>query len=187
MTTMSRRGFVAATTVLCACPVTALAATLSQRKRDKLESMANSAILYMVENFPATRDMVAQAAGMLMIPVVSKGALFFGGAVGDGVLRVGGETAAYYSSVQFNAGIQISASQYSQALFFLNENALNRFAHSDGWTFGAGMRYVVLTDADGLHVDSLTQHVDVAALTFGDTGLHIGASFDGTKYTRFED
>ena len=186
MTAMSRRRFVAATSALCACPVTAMAATISRRRRDKLDSMANSAIFYMVNNHPVTRDMVEQAAGFLMIPVVSKGALIFGGAVGDGVLRVGGETTAYYSSVQFNAGLQVSASQYSQALFFLNETALNRFVQSDGWTFGAGMRYVVLTDAEGVRVDSLAQYVDVAALTFGDSGLHIGASLDGTKYTRFE-
>ena len=176
----------AATSALCACPVTAMAATISRRRRDKLDSMANSAILYMINNYPATRDMVENAAGLLMIPVVSKGALFFGGAVGDGVLRVGGETTAYYSSVQFNAGLQVSASQYSQVLFFLNETALDRFIRSDGWTFGAGMRYVVLTEADGMRTDSLTRNVDVAALTFGDSGLHIGASLDGTKYTRFE-
>ncbi len=187
MTAMSRRRFVAASSALCACPVTAMAATISQRKRDKLDSMANSAIFYMVNNFPATREMVDQAAGLLMIPVVSKGALLFGASVGDGVLRVGGETTAYYSSVQFNAGLQISASQHSQALFFLNETALNRFLQSDGWTFGAGMRYVVLNDADSLRADSLTQNVDVAVLTFGDSGLDIGASLDGTKYTRFED
>ena len=187
MTVLSRRRFVASASALCACPATAMAAAISQRKREKLDSMANSAIYYMIENIPATREMVEQAAGLLLIPVVSKGALFFGGAVGDGVLRVGGETTSYYSSVQFNAGIQFSASQYSQALFFLNENALNRFINSDGWTFGAGMRYVVMTETDGLRMDTLSQHVDVAALTFGDTGLHMGVSLDGTKYTRFDD
>ena len=187
MTALSRRRFVAAASALCACPVTAAAAAISQRKRDKLDSMANSAIFYMVKNFPATRDMVEQASGLLMIPVVSRGALFFGGAVGDGVLRVGGETAAYYSSVQFNAGLQVSVSQYSQAVFFLNESALNRFTSSAGWTFGTGMRYVVVTDAEGLRMDSLAQNADVAALAFGDSGLHIGASLEGTKYTRFED
>ena len=184
MRNYDRRSFIGGAAALTLLPAGAAAAqSAGSRRLEKLDVMSNSAIHYMITNIPATRDLVEQSAGFLMIPVVTKGALLFGAAVGDGVLRIGGETVAYYQSLQVNVGLQVSAYQFSQAVFFLNEGALSRFRQSDGWKFGAGMRYVVVEDKQGMSIDTLTRTADVAGLTFADSGLHIGMSIEGTKFT----
>nr|MCY4005864.1 hypothetical protein [Paracoccaceae bacterium]MCY4197055.1 hypothetical protein [Paracoccaceae bacterium] len=182
MSMMKRRRFIGGIAAMSMAPAVAVAAPQS-RKFAKLDAMANSATHFMIKNIPATSTMIEEASGFMIIPVVTQGALLFGAAVGDGVLRVGGKTVAYYQSVQLNVGLQVSVNQFSQAVFFLNDGALDRFRHSNGWKFGAGMRYVVVEDTQHMNVDTLTQSVDVAGLTFGDSGLHIGVSIDGTKFT----
>ncbi len=187
MKSMNRRRFVTASAGACLFPAAVQAAELNSRRREKIDQMANSSIYYMIQQFPDTQDLIENAPGLLMVPVMTRGALLIGGAVGDGVLRVHGETVAYYSALQLNVGLQLSAQQYSQAVFFLNEDALRRFRASQGWKFGAGMRYAVVSDVQGLSMDSLTSQVDVAGLTFGESGLHIGATVEGTKFAILSD
>ncbi len=184
MKKIDRRRFIGGAAAMSLIPAAASAqAEKTSKNFEKIDAMANSAIYYMIQNFPATRDMVEQSAGFLMIPLVTQGALLFGAAAGKGVLRVKGETVEYYQSLQFNVGIQVSANQYSQAVFFLNENALNRFRQSQGWKFGAGMRYVMIENTAAASMDTLTRTADVAGLTFAESGLHLGMSLEGTKFS----
>ena len=185
MIMLSRRGFISASAAMCVSPA-AINAADSIQLREELEAQANSALHFLIQNFPSTQDLVTNSAGFLIVPVITQGALLLGAAVGDGVLRTNGKTTGYYTAMQVNIGLQISARQYSQAVFFLNEAALKRFADSRKWRFGAGMRYVVLKDTQGSSYDSLTRHADVAGMSFGNSGLYLGASLEGTRYTPLE-
>ena len=151
---------------------------------EELDSRANTAIEYMRRSVPQSEDLIELSVGILIIPLVTKAALGFGGAYGEGVLRVDGKTVDYFESVQFNFGLQISAQQYSYALFFMNRNALDRFLLSEGWKVGAEMKYLLVDDTELHRIDTLTRRADVAGLVFGATGLHVGAALEGTKFTR---
>ena len=78
---LSRRAFVvgasAATTTLA--PVAASAAS-----RDKINSRVRSKLSEMYRDYPFSQRLADQAAGMLMIPRLTKGGFFFGGAYGEG-------------------------------------------------------------------------------------------------------
>lgn len=186
MKIIDRRRFIGGTAAACAFPAVASARNINRRKLEQLDSMANAAIQYMTTSVPATKEMVDHAPGFLMMPLITQGSLLLGAAIGDGVLRIQGKTVDYYQSVQFNVGLQVSAIQYSQAVFFLNEEALNRFRQSDGWKFGAEMRYVVMEDTQTMGLDTLNKFADVVGLTFADSGLHVGLSVEGTKFTPLE-
>lgn len=182
MSGFTRRRLMCGAGAMTVFPVTVAAQQGDPYELQKIDALADIATAHMIENYPATKDLVELAAGYLMIPEVTQGAFFFGAASGDGVLRIAGETVDYYQSLRVNFGFQVSASQFSQAVFFLNQDALIRFRQSNGWTFGAGMRVLVVEGPDMAGFDTLTRTNDVVGLTFADSGLHLGFALEGTKF-----
>jgi len=80
--------------------------------------------------------------------------------------------------------LQIGAQQYSHVLFFMTDEALLEFRQSDGWVAGANVEYAVRDQGDTLAAETLTSLSPVIALVFAQTGLRVGATVTGTKYTR---
>ena len=187
MLVLTRRGFVAgvAATTCVTLPQAGFGQT-NLSHLEELDSRANTAIEFMQRVVPQSADLIKISVGMLIMPLITKAALLFGGAYGEGVLRVDGKTVNYYNSVQFNVGFQISAQQYSSALFFMNQEALERFLASEGWKVGAELKYLIVDDTEFHRIDTFTRRADVAGLVFGANGLHIGASLEGTKFTRID-
>jgi lipid-binding SYLF domain-containing protein len=127
---------------------------------------------------------MSRAAGVLVMPVVTEVGLGFGGAYGKGALRVGPSTVDYYSAAAASAGLQIGAQQYSHALFFMTQDALMEFRQSPGWVAGADLEYAANTQGEVLRADTTTSLSPVIAVVFAQSGLRVGATVEGTKYTR---
>lgn len=134
--------------------------------------------------YPATRDLSDKAAGILYMPLVTEAGFGFGGSYGQGALRIDGQTVDYYSAAQATFGFQIGAQQYTHVLFFMTPEALESFRVSSGWTLGADAEYAVNDRGGNLSADILTATSPVIALVFGQAGLLVGATLEGTKYTR---
>jgi hypothetical protein len=66
----------------------------------------------------------------------------------------------------------------------MSEPALADFRASPGWVAGAGVEYVANTEAETLVADTVTALSPVIAVVFGQTGLRIGATIEGVKYSR---
>jgi lipid-binding SYLF domain-containing protein len=124
------------------------------------------------------------AAGMLVMPLVTEAGFGFGGAYGRGVLRVGGASVDYYSAIAGTFGLQIGAQQYAHTLFFMTEEALRNFRNSPGWSAGADVRYAVNSEGATLGVDTTVLLDPVIAVIYGQAGLIVGATLEGTRYTR---
>ncbi|MEZ5912043.1 MAG: YSC84-related protein [Paracoccaceae bacterium] len=138
---------------------------------------------YLFSRYPGTRDLAAKAHGVLYMPLVTEAGFGFGAGYGRGALRINDVTVDYYSSAKATFGFQIGAQQYAHALFFMTEEALADFRHSDGWAAGADLRYA-LPD-QGASIGKETTEVDpVIALVFGQSGLIAGATLSGVKYSR---
>jgi lipid-binding SYLF domain-containing protein len=118
------------------------------------------------------------------MPVVTEAGLGFGGAFGTGALRVGNQTVDYYSATVASVGVQIGAQQYSHVLFFMTQEALQSFRTSPGWTAGADIEYAALDRGEVLRADTTTSLAPVIAVVFAQSGLRLGATLDGTKYSR---
>lgn len=149
-----------------------------------IDARVDSTLDYLYATYPGTRDLEAQAAGILVMPLVTEVGLGLGGSFGRGALRVGGATVDYYSAAAASAGLQIGAQQYSHVLFFMTPDALLEFRTSPGWVAGAGIEYAVSNEAETLVADTTTALSPVIAVVFGQTGLRLGATVEGTKYTR---
>jgi len=150
----------------------------------QIDARVASSLQFMQSTYPGTADLRARAAGMLVMPLITEVGLGLGGSYGRGALKVGESTVDYYSAAAGSAGLQIGAQQYSHVLFFMTEDALLNFRTSDGWEAGADVEYAISDQGQTLRANTTTQLSPVIAVIFAQTGLRLGATLEGTKYTR---
>ncbi|WP_300030019.1 YSC84-related protein [uncultured Roseobacter sp.] len=150
----------------------------------QIDARVDATLQQMYASYPNTRNLADKANGILVMPVVTEAGLGFGGAYGQGALRVNGVTVDYYSTTKITGGLQIGAQQYAHVLFFMTEDALAGFRRSSGWAAGGDIEYVVSDQGDGVSANTTTALAPVIAAVFGRAGLRIGATLQGTKYTR---
>ncbi len=149
-----------------------------------IDARVDSTLSQMYSQFPGTVDLGNKATGMLVMPLVTEAGLGLGGAYGRGALRVGGATVDYYSMVRGSGGPQIGAQQYAHVLFFMTDEALMNFRRSPGWAAAANIEYATPEKGETLAAETTTSMAPVIAVIFGQSGLRVGATLEGTKYTR---
>jgi lipid-binding SYLF domain-containing protein len=180
---MSRRAFaagaLASTSVLAAC-----GNGVGSRGGAMIDARVSSTLEEMYRKYPNTVSLAQRANGMLVMPLVTEAGLGLGGAYGRGALLVDNVTVDYYSVVKGSGGLQIGAQQFAHVLFFMTEEALTGFRRSPGWAAGADLEYVVSDQGDGVAADTTTALSPVLAAVFARAGLRLGATLEGTKYTR---
>lgn len=177
MTHPTRRALLAAAFAL------ASVASAAAASREVIDARVALALEELFTRVPGARDLNDKAKGVLIMPDVVKGGLIVGGAYGEGALLVGGQTVGYYSVAAASVGLQIGVQSTKQALFFLTDQALERFRRSDGWEIGADAEFTVPGNGLNIGVSSTTQPAPVIAIVFGQDGLLAGASFEGAKYS----
>lgn len=149
-----------------------------------IDARVDATLARMYSTYPGTRDLAEKSAGMLVMPLMTEAGLGLGGAYGRGALRVGGGTVDYYSAVRGSIGPQIGAQQYSHVLFFMTAQALEEFRRGSGWAAGADIEYAFRDLGESLTAETTTTRSPVVAIVFGQAGLRLGATLEGTKYTR---
>jgi lipid-binding SYLF domain-containing protein len=149
-----------------------------------IDARIDSALEAMYREYPNTVTLAEKSNGMLVMPLVTEAGFIYGGGYGRGGLRVGGTTVDYYSTTKASAGLQIGGQQYSHVLFFMTQDALEGFRRSPGWEVGAGVEYVVSDEGDGMSADTTTATSPILAAVFGRAGLLVGATLEGSKYSR---
>jgi len=149
-----------------------------------IDARVDQTLSYLYQNYPSTRNLAENAAGILVMPLITEAGVGFGAAYGRGALRVQDVTVDYYSVTQASAGFQFGAQQYAHALFFMTEEALTDFRRSSGWVAGADLEYVFQNEGENLKADTTTITEPVLAMVFGQAGIRIGATVEGMKYTR---
>lgn len=182
MRSFSRRRF-----IMSASAPLALAACgngVGSRSSQKIDGRVDSALTYLDQNVAGTPELIQKAAGILVIPLVTEAGFGIGGSYGRGALRINGATVDYYSTTNASFGFQIGAQQYAHALFFMTEEALNRFRRSSGWAAGADIEYAISSNGRSFSPETTTAFAPVIGMVFGQAGLIAGATLEGTKYTR---
>ena len=182
MSSFSRRSFalgIFASTTLAAC-----GNGIGGNGAEVIDARVESTLNFMYQTYPGTRDLADRAAGMLVMPLITEAGLGLGGGFGRGALKVGPSTVDYYSATSGSAGLQIGAQQFSSVLFFMTQEALLEFRRSPGWAAGADVEYAVSDQGEGLRAETTTSLSPAIAVNFAQTGLRLGATLEGIKYTR---
>ena len=149
-----------------------------------IDARVNATLNEMYRLYPNTQTLAAKSNGMLVMPLVTEAGLGVGGAYGRGALRVNDVSVDYYSVTKASGGLQIGAQQYAHVLFFMTEDALMNFRRSPGWAAGADLEYVISDKGDSVNAETTTALAPVLAAVFGRAGLRLGATLEGTKYSR---
>ncbi|CUH77663.1 YSC84-related protein [Tropicibacter naphthalenivorans] len=149
-----------------------------------IDARVNATLSQLYGDYPATQQLAAKSVGMLVMPLVTEVGLGLGGGYGRGALRVGGATVDYYSIAKASGGLQIGGQQYSHVLFFMTEAALQTFRRSPGYAAGANIEYATPSQGETLAAETTTSLAPVIAVIFGQSGLRLGATLEGVKYSR---
>ncbi len=181
MSRLSRRLFVtgalATTTAACSNGV-------GSNGSAKIDARVDTMLDTMNTRYPATQQLEDKSVGMLVMPLVTKAGFGLGGAYGRGALRVNDVTVDYYAVPTASFGLQIGAQQFSHVLYFMTDEALADFRRSSGWAAG-GDRGCAVDDGGGnVSTETAVAVAPVVAVIFGQAGLMVGATLEGTKYTR---
>lgn len=182
MSNLSRRGFIV--TAGAGLSLAACGNGVGSNGSSKIDARVQETLNYLYNTYPDAQDLAAKSNGMLVMPLVTEAGLGVGGAFGRGALMVNGATVDYYSNAKASVGLQVGAQQYAHVLFFMTEDALGEFRYSPGWVAGANIKYAVLHEGDRFSADTLEGTNPVVAMVFGTTGLLVGATIEGSKYTR---
>lgn len=147
---------------------------------------ADQALATLTKNQEVASAIAAKARAVLIFPNIVKAGLGFGGSYGEGVLRIGGKSSAYYNSVSGSFGLQIGAQSYGYIVFLMNDSAVKYLRESKGWEIGVGPTVVVVNEGVAKNLSSTTLQDDAYAFIFGQQGLMAGVSIEGSKVSRIE-
>ncbi|WP_412562965.1 YSC84-related protein [Thalassobius sp. MITS945101] len=183
MTNFTRRGFTLAA-LAGASVTTACGNGVGTNGGATIDARVDKTLNYLYSRYPNTRDLGEKANGVLVMPLITEAGFGIGGGYGRGALRVDGITVDYYSAAKGSFGLQIGAQQFAHVLFFMTEDSLMRFRHSNGWAAGADVEYALKDQGGNLRAETTTATSPVVAVIFGQAGLMAGATLEGVKYTR---
>ncbi|MFM0260023.1 BPSL1445 family SYLF domain-containing lipoprotein [Paraburkholderia sediminicola] len=155
-------------------------------KRQSINAGVDSTLARLYSTANGSRELVAKARGVLVFPSVIQAGFWIGGQYGEGALRVGGQTAGYYSTAGGSFGLQIGAQSKAIIFLFMTQDALDRFRNSDGWAAGVDATVAVVKVGANGNIDTSTATAPVEAFVLTNAGLMAGVSLEGTKVTRLK-
>jgi lipid-binding SYLF domain-containing protein len=160
-------------------PTMALAASASAIDRD-----ARAALAKLYAHTPSAKTLADKAVGVLVFPSIVKGGFIIAGQFGDGALRKGNKTVAYYRSLAASYGFQAGVQAFGYVLFFMDDASLQYLDNSAGFELGTGPSLVVLDAGFGKTLSTTTLQKGVYAFIFDQKGLMGGVGIQGTKITK---
>ena len=150
----------------------------------EIDAKANAALEQFFREVPAGKELASKAAGMLIFPSIVKAGVAIGGEYGEGVLRIDGFTADYYSTASGSIGLQIGVQSKSIVILFMTKDALNDFRNSKGWEVGVDGSIAIVATGVGGSLDTNTLKEPVIGFVFGQKGLMGNLTLEGTKISR---
>ncbi len=162
--------------------VVALSAGHANAAKDALDADVAEALASFSAKIPLADELTQKAAGILVFPRVVKAGLVFGGSIGDGALRVRGETVQYYRTTAFSYGFQVGIQTRTEIVMFMTEDALERFRSGNGWQAGIDGSIAIITFGAGNSIDTDNIREPIIGFIFDDKGLMFDLSLKGSKY-----
>lgn len=131
-------------------------------------------------------EFLQAAKGVLVFPSVIKAGIGIGGEYGEGSLRVGGKTVAYYNTASASIGFQLGAQSMTVIMVFMQQEALTNFRDSQGWEAGVDGSVALIKLGAGGSIDTNNIRDPIVGFVFGNKGLMYNLSLEGTKITKLD-
>jgi lipid-binding SYLF domain-containing protein len=163
-----------------------IASTAVASSASKLDRESDKALVVFKEEISGAEVFLNQAAGYLVFPRVIKIGIGVGAETGEGVLRVGGQTVAYYRTTSGSIGLQLGAQAKSIVIAFLTKESLQKFQNSNGWKVGVDGSVALIDLGAGKTIDSDNVRDPVVGFIFGSKGLMYNLTLEGSKFTKLD-
>lgn len=160
-------------------PPVAQAASASQ-----IDAKSTAALKHLYDTIPGSRELGARAKAILIFPSIIKAGFIFGGQYGEGALREGGRTVAYYNTIAASYGLQAGGQGFGYAMFLMNDETVRYLKESRGWEIGVGPSIVVVDAGMARTLTTTTLKKDVYAFIFDQKGIMAGLGVQGSKISR---
>lgn len=152
--------------------------------KEKIDQRVNKALAEFRSSVKGADAVLAKSVGVLVFPSIKKAGIGVGGEYGEGALRIGGRTVAYYSTAAASIGFQLGAQARRQILVFLDQSALDKFRNSDNWEVGVDGSVTVVVIGAGGQIDATKLNQPIVAFIFDSKGLMYNLALEGSKITR---
>jgi lipid-binding SYLF domain-containing protein len=163
------------------CPSIAMAADARE-----IDVSVNVALEQFRKEVKGAEQFLANSKGYLVFPKVVKAGIGIGGEYGEGALRIGDKTAAYYSTAAASIGFQLGVQKKSVIIVFLTDDTLAKFRKSEGWEVGVdGSVALIKVGAHG-SIDTNNIQDPIVAFVFGQKGLMYNLTLEGSKFTKLD-
>jgi lipid-binding SYLF domain-containing protein len=150
----------------------------------EINAGVNATLDRIYRQIPGTRALAAKAAGVLVFPTVIKAGIGVGGEYGEGAMRVGGKTVAYYNTISASVGFQLGAQAKSVIIMFMTTDALASFQRVDGWKVGVDGSVALITVGAGGSFDTEKITSPVVGFILDNKGLMYNLTLEGSKISR---
>jgi lipid-binding SYLF domain-containing protein len=184
-----RRTFVLASGILvvgCSSTATSGSSADPAAKRAEIDASVDAALSNLYAKAPGSKELVAKAQGVLVMPKVVTAGFVVGGSYGQGALRKHGMTAGYYSVGSGSVGLLAGAESKATYLLFMSQEALAKFENSKGWTAGADASVAMMDMGAAASIDTKTAQQPVIGFVITNAGLMANLSLDGTKFNKLD-
>ncbi len=172
--------------VVIAAAALSFGAQAATSSKADLDRDATAAMAQLTKANPLAAEVAKKAKAVLIFPSIVKAGLIFGGAYGEGVLRVNDATDSYYNSVTGSFGWQAGAQSYGYVVFLMNDKALSYLRESHGWEIGVGPTVVLVNEGAAKNLSTTSLKDDAYAFIFDQKGLMASLSIEGTKISKIK-
>jgi len=153
----------------------------------QLDASSDRALKHFYALNAANVSLAQRAAGVLIFSHVTQGGVGVAGEFGEGVLRVKGASADYYSVGSASVGLTLGFAKHSEIIMFMTQEALDHFTAGDGLLVGGDNAVVLVSQGAGAQYDSATVGKPILGFVFGEKGPLGDLSFEGTKISKIKD
>lgn len=166
-----------------ACTTTGGGSADAASRRQAINGNVDAALTWLYQQVDESKELVNKASGVLVFPTVASHGFVVDG---EGALREGGKTSAFYRMTQASAGF--FGGGQSQAIFvlFMTPQALAQFKATSGWTAGVDGSIALINVGTPRSIDTQTVQQPVVGFALTNTGLMASLSLNGNRFTRID-
>ncbi len=156
------------------------------RTAGEINASVNAALDRFTKQVKGASGLLQTAKGVLVFSGVYQAGIGVGGEYGEGALRIGGKTVAYYSIASASIGLQLGAQKKDIIIVFLQDAPLRKFQASEGWKVGVDGSVVLIDVGAEGSIDSTKLNQPIVGFVVGQKGLMYKLTLDGSKVTKLK-
>ncbi len=150
----------------------------------EIDAGADAALAQLTKQVKGASRLLQIAKGVLVFPGVIKAGIGVGGEFGEGTLRIGGKSVAFYQIASASIGFQLGAQKRDIIIVFLDETALKSFRSSEGWQVGVNGSVVLINVGAEASVDTTKIKDPIVGFVVGQEGLMYNLTLEGSKISK---